>query len=167
MSSFPRNNGMRLACRAAIVAGLAMLSIPARADGAKLGYLVIDHAWIRLPPAGAAVAGGYLTIANAGAAADRLVAVSSPIAGKVQLHRMAMSNGVMTMEELKDGIEIPAGATVELAPGSLHIMFMGLKRPLAADETVPGELSFEKAGTVAIGFAVLPMGATGATEGGQ
>jgi periplasmic copper chaperone A len=167
MSYLPRDAGMHRACRAAILAGLTLLSIPACADGAKLGDLVIEHAWIGLPPAGAAVAGGYVTIRNAGAAPDRLVAVASPIAGAAALHRMAMSNGVMTMEALPDGIEIPAGATVELAPGSLHIMFTRLKRPLLLGETVSGELVFEKAGTVAVGFAVLPMGAASATEGGQ
>jgi hypothetical protein len=71
---------------------------------------------------------------------------------------MSMDGGVMKMRELKDGLEIPAGATVELKPGSYHIMMMNLSHPLAAGETVKGSLTFEKAGKVDVEFAVQAMG---------
>lgn len=100
------------------------------------------------------VAGGFVTIANAGDADDRLVAASSDIAGVMQVHTMAMDGDVMVMRELADGLPLPAGETVVLQPGGLHIMFMQLNSPLMAGETVPVTLTFENAGEVAV---VLPI----------
>ena len=59
----------------------------------------------------------------------------------------------MKMNELPDGIAVPAGGTVTLAPGGLHLMFMGLKAPLVENETVPVTLTFAKAGTIEIELA--------------
>lgn len=143
-----------------LLAAFAAAAIPAAAHEFKAGELVIEHPWLRMPPPGATVAGGYLTIVNRGSAADRLVAVSSDVAGAAQLHVMTVEDGTMEMAELAHGIEIPAGATVELRPGSLHIMFMALTQPLAEGMTVPAELSFEKAGSVEVEFTVEPMGTT-------
>jgi copper(I)-binding protein len=156
---------MRLAQRIALVAIVALLSMPVLAHEVKLGALVIDHAWIKMPPMGAEVAGGYMTITNTGADADRLIAASSDIAEMIQLHTVTMQDDVMKMVELKDGIEIPAGGTVELKPKSLHLMFMELKHPLVEHATVAGTLTFEKAGTVAVEFEVEPMGADGSNDG--
>jgi len=125
----------------------------------RLGELEIIHPWIRVPPPGATTAGGYLTIVNNGSEADRLLSVSADIAGMTQLHNMSLEGGVMKMGEFADGIEIPAGETVELKPKSLHIMFMDLTRPIQVDTPIRGELRFEKAGSVAVEFAVEPMGA--------
>ncbi len=71
---------------------------------------------------------------------------------------MSMDGGVMKMRELKNGLEIPPGATVELKPGSYHIMMMNLSRPLAKGEKVKGSLTFEKAGKVDVEFTVEAMG---------
>ena len=72
---------------------------------------------------------------------------------------MSMDNGVMKMRELKSGLEIPPGATVELKPGGFHIMFMGLKAPFAKDKKVPLTLVFEKAGSIDVELPVEAMGA--------
>ena len=77
---------------------------PARAQEVKAGDLVITQAWSRATPGGAKVAGGYLTIENKGAAADRLIGGSGDVAGKVEVHEMATSNGVMTMRPLDKGL---------------------------------------------------------------
>src|SRR3954465_4276029 len=108
----------------------ALATTSASAHDYKLGPLVIEHPWSRATPKNAPVAGGYLKITNTGTTPDRLVGGSSEVAKGFQIHQMKMDGGVMTMRELKDGLEIPPGATVELKPSSYHIMMMDLARPL-------------------------------------
>ena len=111
-------------------------------------------------PKGATVAAGYMTIINKGTAADRLKGFSSPASGKFEMHEMSMDNGVMKMRPLPDGIEVKPGATVELKPGSFHLMFVGIKEPFQKGARVKGTLTFEKAGPVEVEFAVEAVGAT-------
>ena len=85
---------------------LALLGAPAHTEEVKAGDLVITQAWSRATPSGAKIAGGYLTIENKGTAADRLVGGSGNIAGKVEVHEMAVNNGVMTMRPLDKGLAI-------------------------------------------------------------
>jgi len=144
---------------------LAMLATPLMAHEFKAGSLEIDHPWARATPGGAKVGAGYLVVKNTGTAPDRLVAGAAPFAGRVEIHEMAVTDGVMTMRPLPDGLEIPAGGTVTLKPGSYHIMFMELKEPLKVGTRVDGTLTFEKAGTVAVQFEVESVGSTGKTPG--
>ena len=125
----------------------------------KVGPLVITKPWARATPSGARVGGAYLTITNTGNEADRLVGGSVPIAKSVEVHDMAMEGDVMKMRHLDKGLEIAAGATVELKPGGVHVMFMGLTEGLKSEQSVKGTLAFEKAGTVEIEYRVAPMGA--------
>ena len=134
------------------------LACAAHAQEYKLGSLVIDHPWTRATPKGAAVAGGYVKITNTGSTPDRLTGGSADVSRKFEVHEMSMDGGVMKMRELKNGLEIPPGATVELKPGSYHIMMMNLSRPLAKGDTVKGSLTFEKAGKVDVEFAVEALG---------
>jgi copper(I)-binding protein len=106
----------------------AICGEPALAQQVKIGDLVLDHAWARATPGGTKVGGGYLTIENKGATADKLIGGSSPAAGKIEIHEMAMNQGVMTMRPVKDGLPIPAGQSVTLGPGGYHIMMMGKPR---------------------------------------
>jgi periplasmic copper chaperone A len=144
---------------AALVAGLSVAS--ARAEDVKVGDLVISQAWSRATPSGAKTGGGYLTIENKGSAADKLIAVSADVAGKVEVHEMAMNNGVMTMRPLDNGLSIDPGKTVKLAPGGFHLMMMELKNPLKQGDKVPVTLQFEKAGKVAVTLDVQGVGAKG------
>ncbi len=89
-----------------------------------------------------------MKIENKGTA-DQLVSASSPVAGEMQLHTMAMDGNVMRMREVKT-IDVPANGSVELKPGGLHLMFMDIKTPLKAGEAVPVKLKFQKAGEVEI-----------------
>ncbi|MBM3645833.1 MAG: copper chaperone PCu(A)C [Alphaproteobacteria bacterium] len=139
------------------VAGLA-LGLPAAAHDYKAGDLAIDHPWARATPAGARVAGGYMTLRNTGAAADRLVAVESDVAGRMEIHEMAMDGTITRMRELARGLPVPAGGQVELKPGGYHVMFMELKRPLVKDDKVKATLVFERAGRVEVEFQVEAMG---------
>lgn len=100
-----------------------------------------------------------MTIANTGAVTDRLTGGSTSVAGEVQVHTVDMTDGVMRMRQLADGLEIPASGSVTLKPGSFHIMLMQLKQPLRQGETVPVTMTFEKAGSVEIELAVQPVGA--------
>ena len=139
---------------------LTAFAAPARAEeGGKI--LVITQAWSRATPAGAKVAGGYLTIQNMGSAPDRLFGGSSDIAGKVEVHEMAMNNGVMTMRPLDKGLVIEPGKTVKLAPGGYHLMLFDLKSPLKQGDKVPVMLEFEKAGKVGLLLDVQGVGAQG------
>jgi len=139
---------------------IAAFVTSAFADDYTLGPLQIGQPWSRATPKGADTGAGYLTIKNTGTTPDRLVSVTLSDATKVQIHQMTMDNGVMKMRELADGLEIKPGETVELKPGGFHIMFMGLKAPLSKGEMVSGSLTFEKAGTVNVEFAVQSTGAS-------
>ena len=131
----------------------------------RVGDLEIDHPWSRETPAGASVAGGYLTITNSGSSLDRLVSVTSEISAKTEVHEMAVKDGVMTMRPVEGGLEIPAGGKVELKSGGYHLMFMGLKQQPKKGESFPATLTFEKAGTVTVEFTVDGMGETGGHDG--
>ena len=133
----------------------------AQAHEYKAGDLAITHPWARATPAGQEVAGGFVTITNQGAAADRLLAVETDAAKLTQIHEMAMQAGVMKMRELAEGIEIAPGQTVVLKPKNLHIMFMGLSQPLTENTMFDAVLVFEKAGRVPVEFMVEAMGAEG------
>ena len=137
---------------------LAFIASMAVAHEYELGTLKIGHPWTRATPKGAAVAGGYLKITNNGTVPDRLVGGSSAVAGRFEIHEMRMVDGVMQMRPLPKGLEIKPGETVELKPGSFHLMFMELKQPLEKDQRVKGSLVFEKAGTIEIEYAVEAVG---------
>jgi len=137
---------------------LALSAGSAEAQQLKAGDLLLSQAWTRATPGGAKVAGGYITIENKGAAADKLIGGSSPAAGKVEVHEMAMDNGVMKMRLVKDGLPIPAGQSIKLAPGGYHIMLMELKAPLKQGDKVRVILIFEKAGKVEVTLDVQAIG---------
>ena len=137
----------------------ALFAAPAEAQEVKAGDLVITQAWSRATPSGAKIAGGYLTIENKGAASDRLLGGSGDIAGKIEVHEMAMNNGVMTMRPLDKGLTIEPGKTVKLAPGGYHLMIMDLKSPFKQGEKVPVTLEFEKSGKVTLSLDVQGVGA--------
>jgi periplasmic copper chaperone A len=159
--------------RRTLVSGLFLASLaaaPLRAQEVKAGDLSITQAWSRATPGGAKIGVGYLTIENKGSAPDRLTSVSAEVAGKVEVHEMAMNNGVMTMRPLDKGLIIDPGKTVKLAPGGSHLMLFDLKNPLKQGDKVPMTLEFEKAGKVKLSLDVQGVGAQappGAAPGGM
>ena len=144
---------------------LSVLPGAAFATDYKLGALEIDQPWSRATPPTAPTAGGFLTITNRGTAPDRLVAARTAAAGQAQIHQKKMEGDVMRMRELENGLEIPPGATVKLAPGGYHLMLMQLKAPLKAGERVPVTLVFEKAGSIDVELDVQAMGSTAPAHG--
>lgn len=140
-----------------VLAAAALCAGPAFAHDYKVGAIAIGHPFARATSPGQAVGGGFLTLNNGGAA-DKLVSAATPAATSVELHTMRMEGDVMRMRQL-DAIELAAGQTVELKPGGLHLMLMGLKAPLKAGDMVPLTLKFEKAGEVTVQLKVEAPGA--------
>ena len=145
--------GQMLAAGRAVVAGTQKTGIAA--SGLK-----IEAAWARATPHGAKVGAGYLRIVNAGATPDRLIGISSPAAGKVDLHQSVTEGNIVRMRPVIGGLEIPAGGAVTLKPGSYHFMFEDLKEPFEKGGLVKATLDFKKAGPILVDFAVKGIGAT-------
>ncbi|MDQ7990612.1 MAG: copper chaperone PCu(A)C [Candidatus Dactylopiibacterium sp.] len=150
----------RLARHLACLA-LCALPLAASAHDYVLGALHIDHPWARATPSAASTGGGFLAIDNRGAA-DRLVSATTPVAEAVELHTMRMEGNIMRMQKLERGIAVPAGQRTVLAPGGLHLMFMGLKTPLKQGESFPLRLHFEQAGEIEVSVKVEALGASAA-----
>ncbi|MEM1371488.1 MAG: copper chaperone PCu(A)C [Pseudomonadota bacterium] len=151
-----------------LVLGLAAslpLGSPASAHDYKAGRIIIDHPWTRATPPGARVGGGYLSLRNTGKTSDTLIGGSFSQSERLEIHTMSLVNDVMVMRKLEKGLEIPAGETVELKPGGLHLMFMGLKSKLEADQRIAGQLMFKKAGAVPVEFVVEKLGARKPADG--
>lgn len=151
----------RLAFFLTLGAALSAAPFVAAAKPAAQPAIVVTDAWARETAPGQVNGGGFAVISNKGAKDDRLVSGTSPVAREVQLHTMNMDGGVMHMRQLTDGIPVPAGQTVVLKPGSLHVMFIGLKRPLKRGEAIPVTLRFASAGELKVAFAVQQVGAMG------
>ena len=117
------------------------------------GDLTVVEPFAFSTPATARAAGGFMTIKNTGTEADALIGIKADFP-RVELHTTEEQDGVARMMHV-DKIDVPAGETVELAPGGLHVMFMGLGGdPFEVDEEVPATLVFEKAGEVEVVFQV-------------
>lgn len=136
-----------------LAAILALISASFAHD-VTAGSLKIGQPWMRATPKGAAVGGGYLKITNTGIASDRLIGGTSEASKKLEFHNMTMSGNVMKMRPMPNGIVIKPGETVELKPGGMHIMLVGLKQPLVEGTHIKGTLVFEKAGTVDVEYEV-------------
>lgn len=145
--------------RASMLAVLCLVLAASIAFAAEAGSISVENAWARATPKGALVAAGYLTIKNDGEERDRLVSAEAAFAGKTEIHRMNMADGVMQMRPVSDGVEIPPKDTLKLEPGGYHLMFMELAAPLNEGDTVSGALTFERAGRVPVTFQVLGIGA--------
>lgn len=150
--------------RTLILSLCCLTALSAQAHDYTIGKIKIGHPWSRATAPGAPAAGGFLTLENGGEA-DRLISASAAVSETVELHTMAMDGNVMKMRKLDNGIEVPAGKTVELKPGGLHVMFISLKAPLKEGEKFPLKLKFEKAGEVTVDVKIEAMGAAAAPAG--
>jgi periplasmic copper chaperone A len=148
--------------RALAALGIALLGLvtsQATAQPPQVDSIEIVNPWSRATPKGATVAAGYAILRNKGATPDRLIGGSTEVGRRVEIHTMEMDKGVMRMRELKSGLEIKPGQTVELKPGSFHLMFVDLTRPLQKGDRIKGTLVFERAGKVDVDYAVEAIGA--------
>lgn len=133
--------------------------VRAAAAPLKAGSLLIETPFLRATPPGARVAGGFLRITNTGSETDRLVGIEAAFADHVEIHETSIQDNIMHMRQLTEGLEIKSGQTVELRPGSYHVMFVGVKEPLKQGSRVRAILEFAKAGKVEVEFDVVGIGA--------
>ena len=157
-----------LRCAAiALIAVLAVVAMaaPVSAHEEKTANITLVHPWSRPAPQGQ---NGviYLDIRNDGTSDDRLIGVSTPLAKKVEFHRSTMEDGIHRMEKV-ESIVVPAGGAVELAPGGLHVMLIGLKFMLMEEETIPVTFTFQRAGDVTTGVSVETRGGGGGDQSGH
>ncbi len=143
---------LALFAAAAVLAGI-VTTVPAAAQDFTAAHLIIAGNWSRPTPPGAAVGVAYLTIMNTGALPDRLIGASTPISAQAQLHATRDVGGTMQMRRVSV-LLLPPGKTVLIAPGGLHIMLLGLKKPLIGGTRFPLTLRFEHAGSLTVEITV-------------
>jgi copper(I)-binding protein len=123
-----------------------------------LAQVSVSEPWIRATVPAAKVAGAFMQLKSAKPA--KLVEVKSPVAGRVELHQMAMEGQTMRMRAV-ESIELPAGQTVNLASGGYHVMLFDLQRQLKEGEQVPLTLVVQDAAgkreNVALSVPVKPL----------
>jgi periplasmic copper chaperone A len=109
-------------------------------SGGACAGVSVSNPWVRGVVAGQTVTGAFMTLKSSEDV--RLVEAASPVAGKVEIHKMAMENDLMTMRPIS-ALEVPANTVVELRPGGYHVMLIDLKKPLVTGERIPLKLTFE------------------------
>ena len=107
---------------------ITLCALPAQAQ------TTVKDAWVRGTVAQQKATGAFFSITSA--AGGKLVSVSSPAAGVVEIHEMKMDGSTMQMRALRNGLNLPAGQAVDLKPGGYHVMLMDLKAPLSAGQTI-------------------------------
>ncbi|MDE2383039.1 MAG: copper chaperone PCu(A)C [Alphaproteobacteria bacterium] len=150
----------QLALAGALTLGAVLAQVlEADAHEIKLGALVIHHPWLRPAPGAGGMAAAYTTIDNTGKEDDTLISITVEGSTTTQIHEMKMEGDVMKMNELPDGLVLPAAKSTELKPKSFHVMLMGIATPFMEGEEVKGTMTFAKAGKVDVDFEVVAPGA--------
>jgi copper(I)-binding protein len=158
--------------RSAVLAALLVTCVPSFAfahhgvihDGCPAGQaftvgdITVSGAFTRATPKGATAAGSYFTVVNAGAAADTLLGATSEAAADIGVHQMKMNGDVMEMSPVEGGLEIPAGGSVQLAPGGYHLMMTGMDQPFVEGACIEMTLHFAVAGDLSIQLNIGGMG---------
>ncbi|MGH8672600.1 MAG: copper chaperone PCu(A)C [Burkholderiales bacterium] len=134
-----------------LIVSLVSLAVHAADPGTE--KLTVSEVWAPLIPAVTRSAAVYMKITNRATTAERLLGVSSSAARHSALHAMIMEGDIARMRPLS-ALEIPAGKSVLLEPGGLHVMLVGLNQPLTEGQTIPLTLRFESAGTRVVRVAV-------------
>ncbi len=138
----------KLALEIVTATALTLGAILALTPGVLASDVMVEEAFARASAVPTAKAGVvYMTLTNNSVKADRLLSVSTAASDTAQLHESAENDGVATMKPLAV-LEIPAGGTVALKPGGIHIMLAGLKAPLKKGDMIMLQLKFELAGLV-------------------
>ena len=158
--------------RSAALAALLVTSIPSLAfahdgvihDGCPTGQtfsaggITVSGAFTRATPKGATAAGSYFAVVNAGATADTLLGATSEAAADIGVHQMKMNGEVMEMSPVEGGLDVPAGGSVQLAPGGYHLMLTGMEQPFAEGACVEMTLHFAVAGDLPVQLNIGGMG---------
>lgn len=128
---------------------LMAITSSAWAGEGHVGPLHVQQPWAREMPPVSRTAAAYLSVHNSGAEQDRLVAATTPVAARVELHTHEHGAGMMRMRQIA-GVDLPAGQRVSFEPGGLHMMLVDLQRPLVAGQGFELSLTFERAGSVQV-----------------
>ena len=136
--------------------GLCVSSLMASASNHTQSHLSIEEPYARATAGGQSVGAAYFRIVNQGQTEDKLLSVTADISASVELHTMMIEGDVAKMREVRE-IIVPPGQSVDLKPGGLHVMFLGLKAPLKEGNRFPATLTFEKAGEIKVDFQVRPV----------
>jgi copper(I)-binding protein len=101
-----------------------------------------------------------MILTNTGSEPDRLLAIETDAAVKVEFHQTVVTDGVATMRPILGGLEIPAGGEYRLGADGSHAMLVGLSAPIGLGQLIEATLNFERAGPIEITFEVEPIGTT-------
>jgi copper(I)-binding protein len=126
----------------------------------KLTDVEITHPYLVATLPGAKTASAYMILTNTGSEPDRLLAIETDAAVKVEFHQTVVTDGVATMRPILGGLEIPAGGEYRLGADGSHAMLVGLSEPISLGQLIEATLNFEKAGPIEITFEVEPVGTT-------
>ncbi len=132
-----------------LIAVLLTPSLFVSAHEYTVGSLHIEHPWSRAMPPVAPTAAAYFVVHNKGSDADRLLSVSTPVAGKAELHEHIHADGVMKMQQVQS-VAIPSGGEVKFAPMGYHVMLFNVQQQAKDGERFPLTLTFEKAGQLEV-----------------
>lgn len=129
-----------------IAAALALAAEPAAPPAPTV---TVTNAWVRLPPPGTKTTGAFMLLTNGSRADRKLVSASNPASRVTELHTHLNEGGVMKMRQVP-AMEVKAGGTTELKPGSLHVMLIDLLATLKEGDVVPLTLTFDDGSTVEV-----------------
>jgi copper(I)-binding protein len=144
-----------------LMTALIACAAPAQNTGSGQSEIVVRDAWARPTMSmhggghgGGQVSAAYMVIENKGSAPDRLISAAGDVAGMIEVHQTTQKDGMMMMEEMKDGLEVPANGSVELKPAGYHIMLMDLKRDLKPGDAFKLTLKFQSGKTIDVNVTV-------------
>ncbi len=135
--------------RTALLAGACAL-LPATTSA----QVAVEDPYARAASPSAISGAAFMQIVNTGETDDRLVAAASDVAERVELHTHVVDGDVMRMVEVEEGFVVPAGESISLERGGMHVMFLGLSRPLTHGDEVEVRLTFEQAGDIPVTIPV-------------
>lgn len=129
---------------------IVVLFLLVACGGSASPAIEVNDVWGRPSPQMAENGAFYMTIQNNGGEEDYLTQASTEACAEVQLHETVMdANNVMNMNQV-DQIAVPAGQSVTLAVGGLHVMCMGRLADFNPGDTIALTLHFTNAGDVAV-----------------
>lgn len=143
---------MRLLARSAAY-GAAILGLAASSDIARAADISVQRAWALATPPKATVGRAFMTILNTSSEDDHLVSATAEVAHRAEVSGIRMTASIPNIRQLVN-LDIPAGRSIELAPGAYHILLRNLTKPLVPGETFKGTLTFAKAGVISVEYMI-------------
>ena len=144
-----------------VVTLLATGTAPAANKGGpwKLGDIVVEQAWARLAPGGAGTGSVYLTVHNKSGQDDLLLAVDSNVAESTAVYSTEVKDGVVSMNPMPMGVNLPSHGELVMRPGGIHIMVTGVSKNTKVGDLMPVKMVFRDAGSLDFEVPVVPLGA--------